>query len=210
MREDKIGTATLINGDCMEYLRSLPNNAFDLAVVDPPYGDANFQNPPHQGKAMSRDGGGGSVVTNGRWSRFGQRFDRYKRAPQPQREIREIQPCKLPPPTKISRLRKESGGILHPMRSISKNCSGFPKIRLSGEETISDSLRQDVSLYGASCQYLTNSRWLCVNMRGLHSTPTQRYLSVCRRAQGKTPAYILHKSRSNSIGGCWRNTPKTA
>lgn len=26
------------NMDCMEYLRTLPDNAFDLAVVDPPYG----------------------------------------------------------------------------------------------------------------------------------------------------------------------------
>lgn len=26
------------NMDCMAYLRSLPDNAFDLAVVDPPYG----------------------------------------------------------------------------------------------------------------------------------------------------------------------------
>lgn len=28
------------NMDCMEYMRSLPDNAFDLAVVDPPYRDA--------------------------------------------------------------------------------------------------------------------------------------------------------------------------
>lgn len=26
------------NIDCMEYMRSLPDKAFDLAVVDPPYG----------------------------------------------------------------------------------------------------------------------------------------------------------------------------
>ena len=26
--------------DCMEALKTLPDNAFDLAVVDPPYGDA--------------------------------------------------------------------------------------------------------------------------------------------------------------------------
>lgn len=25
-----------IHGDCMDYMRSLPDNAFDLAVVDPP------------------------------------------------------------------------------------------------------------------------------------------------------------------------------
>lgn len=28
-----------INCDCMEYMRTLPDKAFDLAVVDPPYGD---------------------------------------------------------------------------------------------------------------------------------------------------------------------------
>lgn len=27
-----------LNCDCMEYMRGLPDNAFDLAVVDPPYG----------------------------------------------------------------------------------------------------------------------------------------------------------------------------
>lgn len=26
------------NMDCMEYMKTLPDNAFDLAVVDPPYG----------------------------------------------------------------------------------------------------------------------------------------------------------------------------
>ena len=65
---------TLIHGDCMDYLRSLPDNAFDLAVVDPPYGDGNFQTPPHK-RAMSRDGG---------W------FNRYKR---PMEQIRsEVRP----------------------------------------------------------------------------------------------------------------------
>ena len=33
-----IGKATLYNIDCMEYMKTLPNNAFDLAIVDPPYG----------------------------------------------------------------------------------------------------------------------------------------------------------------------------
>ena len=27
-----------LNQDCMEYMRSLPDKAFELAVVDPPYG----------------------------------------------------------------------------------------------------------------------------------------------------------------------------
>lgn len=34
----KIGNCELHNMDCMEYMRGLPDNAFDLAIVDPPYG----------------------------------------------------------------------------------------------------------------------------------------------------------------------------
>lgn len=30
------------NMDCMEYLKSVPDKYFDLAVVDPPYGDASL------------------------------------------------------------------------------------------------------------------------------------------------------------------------
>ena len=29
---------TLLNMDCMEYMKGLPDKAFDLAIVDPPYG----------------------------------------------------------------------------------------------------------------------------------------------------------------------------
>lgn len=46
------------NMDCMDYMKSIPDKHFDLAIVDPPYGGAN-----------SSVGGG---------KRFGQRFDRYK------------------------------------------------------------------------------------------------------------------------------------
>ena len=28
----------LLHGDCMDYMRTLPDKAFDLAIVDPPYG----------------------------------------------------------------------------------------------------------------------------------------------------------------------------
>lgn len=33
-----IGGATLYHTDCMEYMAKLPDKAFDLAIVDPPYG----------------------------------------------------------------------------------------------------------------------------------------------------------------------------
>lgn len=48
------------NLDCMEGMKEFPDKYFDLAIVDPPYGDAS----------VSDDRGG--------WNRFGGRFDRYK------------------------------------------------------------------------------------------------------------------------------------
>ena len=33
-----MGDITLLNCDCMEYMATQPDNAFDLAIVDPPYG----------------------------------------------------------------------------------------------------------------------------------------------------------------------------
>ena len=38
MKEFKSDKTTLINCDCMDYMKSLPDNAFGLAIVDPPYG----------------------------------------------------------------------------------------------------------------------------------------------------------------------------
>jgi site-specific DNA-methyltransferase (adenine-specific) len=33
-----IGSANLYQGDCMDYMATLPDNAFELAITDPPYG----------------------------------------------------------------------------------------------------------------------------------------------------------------------------
>lgn len=39
------------NVDCMDYMRTLPNKAFDLAVVDPPY----FSGPEKRGYYGSKE-----------------------------------------------------------------------------------------------------------------------------------------------------------
>ena len=54
------------NMDCMEAMKQFPDKFFDLAIVDPPYGD------------------GGQNIGGGK--RFGQRFDRYKH-PLPAEEL---------------------------------------------------------------------------------------------------------------------------
>ena len=43
-----IMTIELLNIDCMEYMRGLPDKAFDLAIVDPPYGIGIAKNPVRQ------------------------------------------------------------------------------------------------------------------------------------------------------------------
>ena len=38
MKTDILKNITLINADCMDVMRTMPDQAFDLAIVDPPYG----------------------------------------------------------------------------------------------------------------------------------------------------------------------------
>lgn len=58
-----IKSATILNIDCMEYMRSLPDKHFDLAVVDPPYGinrdgqiETFTKNPKHKRKYFENKG----------------------------------------------------------------------------------------------------------------------------------------------------------
>jgi len=41
MNTEKLGKISLCNADCMDVLAELPDKAFDLAIVDPPYSKAN-------------------------------------------------------------------------------------------------------------------------------------------------------------------------
>lgn len=58
------------NMDCMEAMKQFPDKYFDLAVVDPPYGDGCSQSVKVE-RERERD-------EHGAWTRFGGRFDRYK------------------------------------------------------------------------------------------------------------------------------------
>lgn len=54
MNENKI---TLLNIDCMEYMSELPDKAFDLAIVDPPYGigQGGDKNKSRSNLAIAKD-----------------------------------------------------------------------------------------------------------------------------------------------------------
>lgn len=55
---------SFINADCMEYLKEFPDNYFDLAIVDPPYGGGASED--------AKDVFKGSIV-----GRFGGTFEKY-------------------------------------------------------------------------------------------------------------------------------------
>lgn len=102
MTKNQLGNITLINGDCVEYMRNLPDNAFSLAVVDPPYGSASRDcaetgggiqplrrvvrpiqdNPPKSATCR----GGSRDTESPTYRRFGNKNSRFQR-------------YELPPPT---------------------------------------------------------------------------------------------------------------
>mgnify|MGYP000075914028 FL=1 len=51
-------TVEILQGDCMAYMATLPDNAFDLAIVDPPYG---------MDRKMDGTGGAGRIMR--KWKR---------------------------------------------------------------------------------------------------------------------------------------------
>ena len=59
MKDITIGKARLLNMDCMEYMATLPDNHFDLAIVDPHYGidfgSFNRTNRSSTGKTIKAD-----------------------------------------------------------------------------------------------------------------------------------------------------------
>ena len=57
------------NMDCMEYMRTLPDKAFDLAVVDPPYGGVILNKPTPDKPEADSEGVSTSISrTGGTWA----------------------------------------------------------------------------------------------------------------------------------------------
>ena len=111
----------LYNMDCMEAMRQFPDKFFDLAVVDPPYGDAGMVN---------------NSATKP-WNRFGQRFDRYK-VPEFARGVRDKvpdQPAQAAPGLRNT-AKKSLRGTLPQGKTTSKSSSASHAIKSSGAETI--------------------------------------------------------------------------
>lgn len=63
MNVEQFGKIQIVNADCMEVMRTMPDNAFDLAICDPPYGlgidgqkECICKNPKHNRKQHDKKG----------------------------------------------------------------------------------------------------------------------------------------------------------
>lgn len=117
MKIERFGKITLINGDCMEYMRECKDKHFDVLVADPPYGDANFQNPPSEeiaageGNCLAREARGlRNTSASHRIRSLTGRFGRYSR---------ELPPRNIVTVSQI----QEYGGMSPRLRNTSTRCS---------------------------------------------------------------------------------------
>lgn len=66
------------NMDCMEGMKEFPDGYFDLAIVDPPYGNGLGEGGGCKGWFEKYRPERTEKQADGYWNRFGERFDRYK------------------------------------------------------------------------------------------------------------------------------------
>lgn len=116
------------NMDCMEYMRTLTDKAFDLAIVDPPYGDGN-------GGSAKRFGGmfGAVYGENTRAHVIGA----YERETERRSITDSAEDSTSTKVNQTKRAAKKSWrGMLPQRRSIFKSFSASHAIRSFGAETI--------------------------------------------------------------------------
>jgi len=109
---------TLYHGDCMELMKDIPAKAFQMAIVDPPYGAGGTGTDFAGGHASAA----GSTNTRRGHSVFGTR-KKYYTARYPEKLGNGLR----------SKKKIKFHGMSRPVRNISRNCSGYRNGKLCGE-----------------------------------------------------------------------------
>lgn len=73
--------SNVFNCDCVEYMKTLPDNFFDLCIADPPYGDATKYNTGGIFKGRRKVRGEVQEIFPLNWKRFsgGTWAERYRK-----------------------------------------------------------------------------------------------------------------------------------
>lgn len=162
----------IINADCMDILKELPDKCVDLVLTDPPYG------------------GGGGYLGSKRTRTLRRTLRQIPYQQHGQAGATSRNTCKGVSLTMIPIL---DIGTLRLNKKCLTRYSEFPKIKSSGAETTLNFRRQDVSTFGVSSQSAKNSQWLWQSMLGRLSTITRKYGNLPLRIRNVS---IQHKNLS--------------
>ena len=132
------------NMDCMEYMKTLPDDAFDLAVVDPPYGAGFTEGGGCKGwfTKYHQDTCSQSVNAERERERTGRSITDSEAQVVDSRSTRGNKSEK--------QAKKSSLGTWPLEKNTLKSFSAFPSIRSYGEVTTSNFHRRDASWYGGN------------------------------------------------------------
>lgn len=159
------------NADCLAAMREMPDNAFDLAVVDPPYGDGLTDHGG--GDNSGTDSVSGSTDTNCQQIRI------PRKEPIPPWGGERLTSQAADAKDRVHRTggtwaekfgKKSSRGTSPRNRNTSSNCFASHAPRSSGGAITSICRRLGAFLCGAKRMFRSKgSLWLLLNMRGLAS-----------------------------------------
>ena len=195
----------VFNMDCVEYMRTLPNNFFDIAICDPPYGDADSGNfylggavwgtlrplqaatnyPPHTHTQ--------SATTSRLESTHKAERGRQSTSTRQPRLRMQIQP--IFGWGKLTASYNVLTGMLLRNKSSLMNFFVLVKTKLYGVGIIFAFHLQDAFSYGENYLFRKNSLWQCASMRGLHSMVMQNYLSQFHNVESIAENSIQRKNR---------------
>ena len=154
------------NMDCMDGMKEFPDKYFDLAIVDPPYGDAGGGGRTEQdsenastGTSIHRLGNAGKWASSS-WLPGGQWM--FKNGRYMGNEIR----------------KKIIAWDIAPGKEYFNELFRISRNQIIWGGTTLNFQHQGVSLYGAKQMYLKNFQWQWQNMLGCRFNKMQRSLTI--------------------------------
>lgn len=163
------------NMDCMQGMKEFPDNYFDLAIVDPPYGNGNENydaKTQRYGGIFSRyfqDNKKDVKRTGGSWSaKYGKNINEWDVAP--------------------------SEDYFAELFRVSKN-----QIIWGGITSIFH--RQDVLSFGRNLLSVRVFQWQWLNMLGHHLMTMQKFSSLLHKVQKNLKGFIRLKSQLRCMNG---------
>lgn len=194
---------TTYNMDCLEYMKTLKDNEFDLIIADPPYGDCD--------SSWTSTGASGRLHNHGIFAKYctescteeKQRSKRFEGGTWSRNYNRPLENSKT-----------EENGIFWdtaPSQEVFEQMFRVSKNQIIWGATILIFHQQDVLQYGIKRISLKHFQWLCVNTHGLAlRVRTLKCMQKFHKEQKQTHAFTLRKNQLACIGSCYTILPKRA